>query len=169
MQRPVEVASYLRLPGGQYILAEDATATPPDSRYVEGSVEITVGGVPVVDKSMWDYVDQLWSYISDMVAALTRGNEASTYFPDQPLKLSFRRVGQGRIMITLEVPYIPARAARGVVIAERPAETRTAVARETDLVAALRDAGSVFFTRMMSLIPENTTAYADALARLNAG
>lgn len=146
----IEVTSYLRESDGQFTRV-DAVASPPSNhRYVEGAVELKIDGIPIIDTVMWDYVDQLWAYIGDMVSSLREQGQASTYFPDQPIKLTFRKQGGKRVLVTLEI--------NGV--------TRKASADESELVASLRKNGSAFFRKMTELIPENRDGYADALKRL---
>jgi hypothetical protein len=147
----IEVVSYLRGPGGKFTQVDAVTSSPPDPRHVEGAVELTVDGVPIIDTVMWDYVDQLWAYISDMVLSLQEQEQASTYFPDQPIKLSFRKLGKGRVLVTLQID----------------GATRTASADEGELIVSLREQGSAFFDKMTELLPGNRDGYADALERLN--
>lgn len=147
----IEVTSYLRGSDGQFTQVDAVTSSPPNHRYVEGAVELTIDGIPIIDTVMWDYVDQLWAYISDMVLSLQQKGQASTYFPDQPIKMMFQRHGGRRVLVTLEI--------NGV--------TRKASADEGELVASLRKNGSAFFGKMIELIPENCDGYADALKRLN--
>jgi len=149
----IEITSYLRAPDGRFTPVAEATTPPPDPRSVEGAIDLAIDGRPILDTGLWDYVDELWAYISDMVLALGSGDEASTYFPDQPVRLAFRRHGRGRVLVTLSMA----------------GETRTASADEAELVAALRAQGSAFFTRMQELVPANSSGYVDALGRLTSG
>lgn len=147
----IEITSYLRAADGQFAQVETVVTAPPDARYVEGAVELAIDGVQILDVTMWDYVDQLWSYISDMVLKLRDRDEASTYFPDQPIRFSFRRQGKDRVLVVLEIND----------------KTRKASVEEGELLAALRAHGSAFFGKMTELLPENGDAYDDALDRLN--
>jgi hypothetical protein len=147
----IEVKSYLREPGGKFTEVGAVDSPPPNHRYVEGAVELTIDGTPIIDTVMWDYVDQLWAYIGDMVLSLQKQGHASTYFPDQPIKLMFRKHGRSRVLVTLEIN----------------GTTRTASADEDELVSSLREHGSAFFGKMIELLPENRDGYADALERLN--
>jgi hypothetical protein len=146
----IEIISYLRSPDGVFTRVDDVFVAPEDPRYVEGAIELSINGKSILDTAIWDYVDQLWAYISDMVLALESHGQAETYFPDQPIKLSFVRQGKGRVLVTL--------AFNG--------ETTVASADESELVMALRDRGSAFFRKMTDLLPMNGDGYADALGRL---
>lgn len=60
-----------------------------DSFHIEGAIELTINGVVIFDKEMWDYIDQLWSYIADGIICIQANQPFETYFPDQPIKVSF--------------------------------------------------------------------------------
>ena len=149
----IQIKSYLREPGGEFTEVDAVDSPPLNHRYVEGAVELTIDGVPIIDTVMWDYVDQLWAYIGDMVLSLREQGQASTYFPDQPIKLMFRKQGRSRVLVTLEIN----------------GATRTASADRDELVSTLREHGSAFFGKMIELLPENRDGYTDALERLNQG
>jgi len=36
---------------------------PADELHIEGTIYFSVNGVTIIDQSMWDDVDQLWTYI----------------------------------------------------------------------------------------------------------
>lgn len=149
----IEINSYLRTEGGQFALVEDVSDAPADPRYVEGALELTINGVPILDIGMWDYIDQLWSYVSDMVSGLREESEVSTYFPDQPIKLSFSKQGKGRVLVSASIN----------------GGSRITSTEMDQLVAELRRSGDSFFGKMMMLLPENADSYSEALHRLKSG
>lgn len=149
----IEISSYLRHSSGRFTSVDSVTTPPPDSLHVEGAVELTIDGVQIMDTAMWDYVDQLWAYLSHMIPALRERGEASTLFPDQPIELTFSRQGKGRVLVTLEIN----------------GKTRRTSTEERALVEALRVHGSAFFSKMTRLLPENRDVYEKSLARLNQG
>lgn len=63
-----------------------------DSDYIEGAIELTINGVILFNKDMWDYIDQLWSYIADGIICIQSNKLFETYFPDQSIKISFTPV-----------------------------------------------------------------------------
>jgi hypothetical protein len=149
----IEIKSYLRDSGGRFTAVDSVTATPRDPLHVEGAVELTINGVQIMDTEMWDDVDQLWAYLSRMIPALREQGQASTFFPDQPIELTFRRQGKSRVLVTLEIN----------------GKTRTAATEERSLIEALRVHGSAFFNTMIRLLPDNKDVYEKSLARLNQG
>jgi len=60
-----------------------------DPNYIEGAIELRVGGVVLLDKTMWDCVDQLWAYLTEGLVCVSRGEGFKTYFPDQPIEIKF--------------------------------------------------------------------------------
>ncbi|MEM6296808.1 MAG: hypothetical protein AAGA54_36415 [Myxococcota bacterium] len=75
-------------------------SVPEDWRYIEGAIVLECDGVAVLDASMWDLVDQLWAYLIAGVEELQSARRFSTYFPDQPLKLTICHVGDGERLLT---------------------------------------------------------------------
>ncbi|MFE4752901.1 hypothetical protein ACFRIB_21915 [Streptomyces mirabilis] len=146
----IEITSYLRTKSGGFTTVPDTTSAPSDPSYVEGAIELTINGVRILDQELWDYVDELWSYISDMVLSLKHEDEAATYFPDQPIRLSFKRLGGGLVLVSLTYDDVK----------------RATSVDERELVEALQRSGTKFFTRMKELLPGNAQGYDDALARL---
>jgi hypothetical protein len=116
---------------------------PSDAQYVEGAIELTVDGMSILTVAEWDYVDQLWSYIADMIQNLSRTGEASTYFPDQPIMLTFVRSSPGRLLVSCKIGN----------------ETRRVNVGEREFLNALRIAGDAFFLKMATLVPENSEGY----------
>ncbi|MBH9696200.1 hypothetical protein [Burkholderia cepacia] len=60
-----------------------------DPNYIEGAIELSVSGVVLLDKSMWDCVDQLWAYLIEGLVCVSRGEEFKVCFPDQPIEIKF--------------------------------------------------------------------------------
>ncbi|MDF3298562.1 hypothetical protein [Streptomyces tropicalis] len=146
----IEITSYLRTKSGSFVDVAEASFPPADPSYVEGAIDMTINGVRILDQELWDYVDELWAYIGDMVLKLADEDEVSTYFPDQPIRLLFKRLGGGLVLVSLTYDDVK----------------RTVPVEERELVDALQRSGTEFFTRMKELLPENALGYDDALTRL---
>lgn len=143
------VNSFLRTSNGEFVQVETCTDHPTDPDYVEGAIEIVVDGVEIVGRREWDYIDQLWSYIADMVEALRSHGTASTYYPDQPIRLEFKREGSR------------------VVVASQDGEwVRRGSVDYVEFDRIIRTAGRAFFERMAELVPSKMKAYATAQSRL---
>ncbi|MEU5880341.1 hypothetical protein [Spirillospora sp. NPDC047279] len=146
----IEIRTYLETSDERLVEIGSATEAPPDENYVEGALELTVNGVRIIDVAMGDYIDQLWSYISDMVSDLLATGSADTRFPETPTTLSFQRQGHNRVLVTLE----------------KRGERRVASAAEDELVDALRTHGAEFFAVMTRLLPQAQKSHEAALSRL---
>ena len=70
-------------------------------QYLEGALELTVNGVPLLTSAMWDYIDELWAYIINALEGLTSKEKAHTYFPDQAIKLELKRLRAGMMKISV--------------------------------------------------------------------
>ncbi|MGF6826723.1 hypothetical protein P3T30_002008 [Kitasatospora sp. MAP12-9] len=139
----IEVRTLLRLPDGAFVQIESCEERPPDAQYVEGAIELIADGVQILTVADWDCIDQLWSYISDMIHALPMEGEASTFFPDQPIMLKFLRSSPGRLLVSCRVGD----------------DLRQVNVNESDFLAALRSAGESFFGKMSTLLPGNSQGY----------
>ncbi|MFI5705441.1 hypothetical protein [Streptomyces sp. SID1034] len=139
----IEVRTLLRLPDGAFIQVDACGERPRDAQYVEGAIELIADGVQILSVAEWDYIDQLWSYVADMIRELPKQGEASTYFPDQPIMLKFLRSSPGRLLVSCRVGD----------------NVRQANVNESEFLAAIRSAGQVFFEKMSRLLPENSQGY----------
>jgi hypothetical protein len=146
----IQITSYLRSADGRFVPVGDACDAPPDPRYIEGAIDLSINGVTIMDTVLWDYVDQLWAYIVDMVISLREKGEASTFFPDQPIKLSFRRQNADNVLVKIEVNKI----------------VKVATVSETELISTLRLHGLEFFDKLAKLLPRNAGRYEDAVMHL---
>lgn len=55
---------------------------------VEGAIYLTCDGIEIMGEQECDLVDHLFAYVADGLDAMLRGEEFTTFFPDQPLRLS---------------------------------------------------------------------------------
>ncbi|MET8138797.1 hypothetical protein ABZU32_00665 [Sphaerisporangium sp. NPDC005288] len=144
----VEVETFLKAVDGKFVRVEACRTPPPDSDYIEGAIRLSVDGLEVIGTEQWDYVDQLWCYIAEMVNKTQSSGYAETYFPDQPIKLSFRATGS-RVLLTVKIGD----------------EVKTASAASVEFLDAVKAAGVIFFRKMSELAPANS--YAEALRVLS--
>ncbi|TQN32825.1 hypothetical protein FHX37_2809 [Haloactinospora alba] len=102
--RPVdiEVESFVKSSEGEFVAVTDPFAkliSRDDGNCVDGAIELTVHGKSIMDTSMWDCVDTLWSYILNMLEDLREWDRAKAGFPDQPLELHVERVGGNNVLV----------------------------------------------------------------------
>ena len=88
-------------------IVDDIDYTLPDSRYINGAMELNINGVAVIDRTMRDLIDQLWMYFLTMLEDLKTSGNAELYFPDQPLRFTCERIGKGMVRVTSYPPEGP--------------------------------------------------------------
>lgn len=145
----ITIRTLLRSPDGVFYDVGTCDGVPSDLDYIEGAIELRVDGVEIIGKSEWDYVDQLWAYIANMMDAFRTQDEVSTYFPDQPILLALERKG-GRVLVSCKTGEV----------------TRRASAGDTEFRQAVRTAGREFFEKMTNLARSNASSYEIALSKL---
>jgi hypothetical protein len=144
----IEIKSFLRKDGAFYSLNENLTVEDPN--YIEGAITINIYGIDLLTKSYWDYIDQLWCYISDCVIDISNNINTYFYFPDQPLKVEFENLADNKIKITLTTDDLV-----------------NVVVNKKELINSLIYGASEFFNIMKKIVPENDDAYDDVLSKLN--
>jgi len=144
----VEIETFLKGADGGFVQVEACRTPPPDLDYIEGAIRLSVDGLEIIGTGEWDYVDQLWCYIAQMVTKMQSSGYAETYFPDQPIKLSFQAAGS-RVLVTAKIGE----------------ETKTVNASSADFLDSVKAAGMVFFSKMSELVPANS--YVEAQQELS--
>ncbi|MGW2869927.1 hypothetical protein [Kitasatospora sp. NPDC001225] len=145
----IEIETFLRGADGEFVAVETCRNPPPDPYYIEGAIRLSIEGKEIIGVRHHDYVDQLWCYIAEMSAKLASSSYAETYFPDQPIKLSFQAEGR-RVLVTAKIG----------------ADVRKANASLAEFREAIKAAGLSFFTKMSELAPANS--YVEAQGFLSA-
>ncbi|AXW98434.2 hypothetical protein [Cronobacter sakazakii] len=87
MNSYISIKSYVKC-GEDYIDFFDFTGPVKDPDYIDGALELSVNGVNLIDKSMYDYIDDLWSYLAEGLSIVSKGQTFKTYFPDQPIEVN---------------------------------------------------------------------------------
>ncbi|PXF31496.1 hypothetical protein WH50_09905 [Pokkaliibacter plantistimulans] len=73
-----------------------------DLNYIEGAIELKANGVVLMDKTMWNYIDQLLAYLVDGVGCIKNNKPYGCCFPDQPIEVSFSPVDENWLSITVK-------------------------------------------------------------------
>lgn len=94
------VQSYLKNKDN-FIVYDEFDSKVDDSDYIQGAIELKINGVEIINKSMFDYIDQLWAYIADGLVDVSQRKEFYTYFPDQPIKFSINYLHGDIIKVSL--------------------------------------------------------------------
>ena len=141
----VHVRSLLRKKDGSFTPVREWEGKLGRSDYLEGALELTVNGVPLITDQIWDYIDELWVYILDSLENLASKGSAFTYFPDQPIKLDMNRISPSLILMS---------------ISSKSGKFNNSIQiQEEGFVRNLIDEGENFFVRMQELDPANQDQY----------
>ena len=143
---PVEVRSFLMQKHKRnttFIPIEDWSSSLRGRSFIEGALELTIGGKPLMTQAMWDEIDFLWPMTIKGIEELATRGSASVWFPDQPIELVFERVRKD----TLRVAVQPLR----LGTARRPTWRAAAGVEERNFYAHMIGAGEHFFRRLEEL------------------
>lgn len=154
----IRVESYL-LVGGDFHLVESYRGCVSDPQYVEGAIQLEINGVMILTLELFDYVDQLWAYIAQGLEALTTQDSWKTYFPDQPVELSFRTDDWRHIKIEVFIP-------KGQAVSSSPDRRFQATAPYKEFIQIMCEAGLNFFNRMKEIVPSKIGNYEKQMQRL---
>lgn len=145
MSRAYEVTSYFLI-DGVAVAVDDFHGRLRDEYYIIGWIELFINSQQVLGRAHCDLVDQLWAYMIDGMTQLDRGVDVwDTFFPDQPLKLSFNRVGESNLLITI-------------------GELKHSVSYHSFLLA-IAHGGNQFFEKMNQILPQSTDVWTDYLQK----
>lgn len=81
--------TYLKT-GGNFEEFYSSSRKIKNREYIEGAIELTINDVSIIDKSMWDLVDQLWAYLTEGIECAAKGENFKTYFPDQSIEIDIQ-------------------------------------------------------------------------------
>lgn len=73
-----------------------------DLDYLAGAIYLKYGDDVIFDFKLWDYVDQLWAYIINLVEDFILKGNAETFFPDQPVKMVLKVMSDDYVLFILE-------------------------------------------------------------------
>ncbi|ENH98124.1 hypothetical protein J416_02129 [Gracilibacillus halophilus YIM-C55.5] len=73
-----------------------------DFDYINGAITIEYYNNLIMDFSLWDLVDQLWSYLIQLVEDVVQTGYGMTYFPDQPVKIEMKVVSKDLLLFALD-------------------------------------------------------------------
>lgn len=100
MKSYIVVKTYVKI-GDEFIDFFKFNGPVGDPDYIDGALELSINGVSLIDKSMYDYIDDLWSYLAEGLSKVYRGQPFKTYFPDQPIEINLIPKGND-ILISVE-------------------------------------------------------------------
>ncbi|SFN73028.1 hypothetical protein [Xenorhabdus japonica] len=127
----ISINSYIKI-GDEFIDIFQYEGYVKNSDYIEGALELTINGKPLITKAMWDDINWLWGFFAEGLLLVYENKEFSCYFPDQPI----------------EVKFIPLKGHRRVCISVNcHSEVKTSTEKNEFLIA-MRDHAIQFFERL---------------------
>ena len=84
----IEISTFLKV-GNDFIDIYNYEGDLDDDFYVEGALELSINNTKLIDKSMWDCIDQLWCYFIEGLILISKNEGFRTNFPDQPIEVTF--------------------------------------------------------------------------------
>ena len=85
------VNTYIKI-GDDFINIFDFNGHIDKRDYIEGSIELLIYGKKLIDRSVWDYIVDLWCYLSEGLSVVYDGEEFKTTYPDQPIEVKFKPI-----------------------------------------------------------------------------
>ncbi|MBA0446691.1 hypothetical protein [Stenotrophomonas maltophilia] len=148
MTNRIVVETHVRT-GGQFVDFFDYQGRFNTKDSIEGALVLTIDGTPLIDKSMFDYVDDLWSYLSEGLLQVSEGRSFSCFFPDQPIEVKLTP-GKHRLQVSVTCH----------------SEVSVAVDKD-EFVRVMSEHARRFFTRLQALEPRANGTCTYALGYLN--
>ncbi|MGC6768017.1 hypothetical protein [Enterococcus sp. LJL51] len=112
--------------------------TKVNTNTLEGAIILKYFDEELLSFEEWDLLDQLWCYLIDMVEGYLKEGQAETYFPDQPIRISFKKLPGKQLLFTKEGK-----------------EKSKWVLPEQLFLSVLLTAGFTFFEEIMAVFPVN--------------
>lgn len=149
----VELTTLLRTADGSLVTLEEEVVPKPNRwGFIEGAIVMNINEVCILDENEWDYVSYIWISLAEMASELRSSGFTESFFPDQPLRISFKRIDPGYVLVQLSEGQ------------EKP--HKSARVNEYELLEALRDAGIRFFRKMQDIVTEPSGSYTKAIQEL---
>jgi len=96
----VEAQTYFLI-DNEFVPVEEITGRMRKATDCAGAIELSVNGVVMMDRTMWDAVVLLWAFIVNGLDEISQGRSHECFFPDQPLELSFELLKNGRVLFRI--------------------------------------------------------------------
>lgn len=166
MKKLFQIKSYIRIPKVAITDLEEINNNPDkyfvdinneldmskiitqlDFDYFEGAIYFSYNQQIILDFRHWDLIDQLWAYFINLIDNYYNSNgNAETFFPDQPVKIEFKRISDKLILLSIQEQKV-----FNIVLPEK------------DLFLAILDNGEQFFEKTAEYNPQEKARYKFAI------
>ena len=136
----IEAKTYL-FAGAALVPLDDVHQPPERLNYIEGAIELSIDGHPIITKDEWDLVDQLWAYLVNAVQRVAAGHDAQMPFPDTPIDVTFvSDAASDTVTVTLSYTNLPT--------------PRSATVPRAELVPRICELARDVFEKLYALVPD---------------
>lgn len=99
---PVHVRSFLRTEGrkGTLVPIDDWRSSLRGRSFIEGSMELTIGGTPLLTRNMWDDIDFMWGLLVNTLEELNAQGSATLQLSG--FRLALKRVRRDTLSVAVE-------------------------------------------------------------------
>ena len=74
-----------------------------DPNYLEGAIVLKYYNDIIIDFRYWDLIDQLWSYLVNMIEDISTNEIFECYLPDQPVKISLKKTSNNYVVFSVDI------------------------------------------------------------------
>jgi len=154
MYPEIIINSYIKI-GDDFINIFDFNGHINKRDYIEGSIELLIFGKKLIDRSVWDYIVDLWCYLSDGLSVVYDGGEFETTYPDQPIEVKFKPIHSNRnILVSVKIG----------------SEEKKIIVDKKAFLSAMLDHAKQFFERLEIIAPKvihDCTPHINRLKRID--
>ena len=72
-----------------------------DDFYLDGAIEIKHETQIILDINNWDLIDQLWSYILNLIEEYLQNGKSRVYFPDSPNEIKLEKLNGNSMKLSI--------------------------------------------------------------------
>jgi hypothetical protein len=139
----VKVESYVIDSAENAVFVEEFHGVFSRDARIYGILELEVDGIPILDRSMGDTIDALWSLFVTALREFVATGEALLSFPERPYTLRMELLRGDRILVRVGGVEVP----------------RSAVIDRADLLRELRSGAIQFFRAVLATSPREEWSY----------
>lgn len=137
-----DIKTYIKS-GEAFIPIADYDGPIDEPFYIEGAIELVVGTTKLIDEALWDDVNHLWCYLVQGMASVMDGKDFSSFFPDQPIRLTL----------------LPNLADRTLTIVVKVDLSVSATTSLDEFASAFVCGGREFFAKLFALLPRREAEF----------
>ena len=72
-----------------------------DFNYLEGHIELSYYGQPILTENLGDYIIDYWDYLFQAILSFMEKGSGGMYLPDQPIPIDIEKKGSKWVLMTI--------------------------------------------------------------------